>query len=553
MNYTKEQQDLTRKAKLLEYANAERNKGGFNDITIQVGAESISANRMILSCYSKYFESMFRSNMTESYQNTVKIKEADGETTKKVIDYIYSGTIHINKSNVMLLLKTVDFLQVDDLKKDCFKFLETSLTVESCLDLLEVSYLYSYPSPLRHAYQFISDNFIEVTQTDKFKNLSKQETITIFENLDRTLVRETAIYTATINWVKHDHNRKADFLFLFFNLNLQNLSSEFILATIAQEPLVKERNECTNAVLDHLPSKAEEETKMKNEKRQSVSKILCIGGYNIKSTTEVYNISGNADTLYPDLPYNLSSHCSIKFNDFIYCIGGVTEKNNSNPTNKVYRLDLKAANLQWEKIASMNEQRCDFGAVRWGLKLIVSGGYNGVTLSTTELYEPGFDQWKSIAKMNVVRNEHALVVADNKLFAIGGSNNIYALLSSVEQLDSLDGNWKQIKSMNQPRSCLAATVCNNFIYAIGGWSQGKSQKTVEKYDLEDHEWRYVRNMNVGRRRHKACVLDGKIFVIGGINEQHKTVQTIECYDPAKDKWIEIGKTGEFYNHALVTL
>jgi len=45
--------------------------GGFNDVTVEERGESIPANRMVLACYSKFFESMFLSPIKERYQNTV--------------------------------------------------------------------------------------------------------------------------------------------------------------------------------------------------------------------------------------------------------------------------------------------------------------------------------------------------------------------------------------------------------------------------------------------------------------------------------------------------
>ena len=104
------QHNLIRQAKLLQYANTKRNDGDFNDVTIQAGAESISANRMVLACYSKFFESMFLLQLKERHQNTVEIKEFDGQAVKSVIEYIYSGKIDINVCNVMVVLGVADFL-----------------------------------------------------------------------------------------------------------------------------------------------------------------------------------------------------------------------------------------------------------------------------------------------------------------------------------------------------------------------------------------------------------------------------------------------------------
>ena len=130
------QKDLTRQAKLLQFANTKRISGEFNDVTIRVGPECISANRMVLACFSKFFKSMFRSPFKEKYQNTVEIKELDGEAVKAVKEFIYSGKIVVHSNNVLALLGVAEFLQVDDLKQTCFSFMESSLRVDSCYTII---------------------------------------------------------------------------------------------------------------------------------------------------------------------------------------------------------------------------------------------------------------------------------------------------------------------------------------------------------------------------------------------------------------------------------
>ena len=89
---------------VLEYAKINRDEGCFNDVTITAESESIPANRLILSCYSIYFEKMFKSNMRERYEHVIKIQTIEGQSLKTLIDYIYSGTIDISNDNVMGLL-----------------------------------------------------------------------------------------------------------------------------------------------------------------------------------------------------------------------------------------------------------------------------------------------------------------------------------------------------------------------------------------------------------------------------------------------------------------
>ena len=530
-----EQHDLIRQAKLLEYANTKRNTEDFNDVTIQAGAESISANRMVLACYSRFFESMFLSQLKEKYQNTVEIKAYEGKFVKSVIEYIYTGNIDINANNVMTLLSTADFLQVDHVKEICFKFLETSLTVDRCLDVVKASTLYGNAISLQQTSQFISDNFDEVVQQIKFKDLSKHDLMLLLTSIDRNIVQETSIYTAIVTWINYDENRDGEFSSLFLTLDLHNLSTEFVAGTIATEPLVNNSKKCLRAVVSYFA-----ETAIK--KHDHFSKILCVGGNKNNSVFEVFNIHDKLESKYkyPNLPVNLVLHCVLKYNNFIYCLGGIQEKGDYvSVTNKAYRLILKKANSKWEEIASMNKQRFDLGAAIWNDKLVVSGGYrHDTSSSSTELYEPCSNKWKTIASMNEARDKHELIVADCKLFAVGGRNNANADLSSVERLDNVDGKWQHIKPMNEKRSMFAVATYNKYIYAIGGCSL----KTVERYDIAGDKWSFVSSMNKTREGHIAFVTNEKIFVAGGRDKNHKHCKTIDCYDPVTDKWTIIGET-----------
>ena len=542
-----EKTDLIRQAKLLEFANSNRNDGNFNDVTIQAGAESIPANRMVLACYSKFFKSMFLSQLKERYQNTVKIKEFDGQIIKSVIEYIYTGKIDINANNVMTLLSTADFLQVDEIKKMCFDYLEALLTVDNCIDTMKASVLYNNPSPHSRIYQFISENFDETVKTENFKDLSKQDLMQIMENLDRNKVQESSLYSAIISWVQNQQNRSAAFSSLFLLLDLEKLSSNFMLDTIAEEPLVQASNSCLNAVLSCL------KTKNAKQQQSKASKILCVGRTKNKTLIEIHNGVVKSQSRYPYLPRDFSKiQCTLKLDDYIYCIVECKDLFKF----KAYRLNLKEANSNWEEFSCIGEAREYFGAAVWNGKLVVTGGYYGFlsNLNFAQLYEPRCDEWKNIAHMICGRYEYALVVANNKLFAIGGRDERDNDLATVELLNNETEKWTETKPMLEKRSSLAAVTCGNFIYAIGGRSSNNTLKTVERYDCAEDEWIFVKNMNERRSGHAACVLDGKIFVVGGKSVDKKVVREIECYDPESNEWTVTDVTKhDFYCRAIVAV
>ena len=540
----------TRKARLLEYANTKRNIGDFNNVTIKAGAETILANRMVLACYSKFFETMFLSQFNERYQNTIELKTVDGAAIKTVIDFIYSGMVDLNAENVLTLLGAADFLQVDDLKSICFDFLESLLTIHNCLDIVKASIFYNDPSsPLQRTYRLISDNFDEIAQGNKFKELFGQELVFLLANINRPSVPETSVYTAIINWVKHDPSREAEFPSLFLSLDLRKLSTEFVQHKIGEEPLVKNSKSCRDAVVSYF-----------TYLWQQPSQILCSGGNFNKNTglLLMYSSLDKWQNHYPKLPNTLSNHRMLKLDDYIYCIGGTTGWDFRSPSNKVYQLLSKVGDSEWEEIAPMNELRSNFGAATWNGNLVVSGGCSCSYRHTTsvELYEPHINKWRRIASMNESRSGHELVVADNKLFAIGGVNDDpdYVSLSSAERLDSVDGRWKIIKSMNEGRRSFAAVSCNDFIYAIGGYFPEVIFQSVEKYDLCKDEWIFIACMSVERHYHKACVLQGKVYVIGGKKDGFENVKIMECYDPTTNHWNSFGETEEeLYSHAIVAV
>ena len=545
-------------AKLLQYANTKRINGEFNDVTIQAGGQSIPANRMVLSCYSKFFESMFSLSLKERYQDTVAIQQFDGESIKNLIEFIYTGTIDINTDNVMSLLSTADFLQIDEVKEFCFEFLEQVLTIENCLEIIKVSNLYSYPSTLQQAYQFICEHFLEIVHEDNFKTLSLHDLNNLISKLDRNKVQELSVYKAILSWIQHDDNRKSDFPELFEKINLHKLPSDFVADEVAKETLVKSDLNCSNAVMSYLACKVKiSNTKTRFGRDQleptarntnaNQSKVIRIGGEGSKFVAEVYNIFGKSSVNYPDLPAMISRHCSVKVDNYIYCIGG---KIHGKPTNKVYRMNLNKTSLRWEEVASMMTKRMDFGAAAYDGNIVVAGGWAGQTgLNAVELYNVQTNKWKNISSMKQQRDDHAVVAVGETFYAIGGDGN-----NSVEQLNGLNGEWKNVQPMNYSREKFAAVYCNGFIYAIGGDDE-EDGLTVEKYDLTHNHWMVVSNLNVGRYHHGACVLSNKIYVVGGEKiDDGNAAEAMECYNPSIDQWEIIeGAVDDHTLHSLVAI
>jgi Kelch motif len=79
---------------------------------------------------------------------------------------------------------------------------------------------------------------------------------------------------------------------------------------------------------------------------------------------------------------------------------------------------------------------------------------------------------------NAKHHRFAAAVLDNKIYALGGSNNI-STLNDVESYDPLANFWTAGPPMPTARQNFAATVLDGALYAVGGFNNNGFLNTVE--------------------------------------------------------------------------
>ena len=538
------------RSRLLNYANQNRNEGFFNDVTIGVGNQCFSANRMVLSCYSDYFQDKFK--IKNNYQESVKLDDVDEESVKLIIDYIYSATITIEKQNVLNLLKAAHLLKMKDVKDFCFEYLESTINSDNCISGINLAKQYENNSLLNKYYQHLSVHLDEVSDQIEFKNLSAADLESCISNLNRNEVDEMLLFEVILAWTKYNQkNRLNDFPNLFQLIQLDKLSYDYLMYFVSKQEIVEECKHCLKSIIHILP-------KILKSKllKETGSNILSVGGAQTPSKViQVYTLLDEPAKTYPNLPIKLRDHCSLKQDNFLYCIGGRTVDDEKIVTNKVWQMDLNNETLRWEETLPMNENRERAAATIYYGTLVVSSGGDEIFVSKTiEIYKKSFKKWKTISPLQQNREGQSMVVCDGCLLVIGGWCN-KQVLSSVERLTDLTSTWEYVASLQTPRHYFAAVNCKGCVYAIGGQSGDDDDtrlKSVEKYDADANKWVYVSDMRNKRCAHSACVLQDKIYVVGGLNSNGDVVKVIECYDPSTDAWSYVAETvDELYAHSLI--
>ena len=536
---------------LLTYANQNRGQDFFNDVIIKTDSDqNISANRMVLSCYSKYFEKMFKSPMKEQDQRSIEVKDIDGKSLHLLIDYIYTGQIPINSDNVMSVLSGADYLQLDEVKRLCFDFMEKELTAENCFIMLNMADFYGDDLMKSKVYKYISDNLEIFIKTENFKNLSEDDLIQIVLTPNHYQTKQTAKFKSVLEWTTHDKESRSNKLVNFLKLfDLSQLPLTDLKSAIYDD-LFQDNNIFMKMINDqkmHL-SKANKSFKTK-------TKVLSIGG--IENKIKVIKLQGLIHlpvVTYPNLPTGFQAKSSLKVNNYIYCIGGNSE---SGTFKEVVRLNLNEEVLKWTQVTSMNDERVSFGAAVFNDVLVVAGGNgeNNDAIGLTEIYAIGSNKWKTIASLKHKRQGNQLLVCDGSLFALGGHQGS-TCLSSVERLDDMDDKWCDVASMHEARTRFAAVSYGGYIYVMGGLNNRNACiKTVEKYDPRLNSWTYISDMNIARCDHCACIFDDQIVVIGGFLVSKEVKKNIEYFVPTHDKWYMKKETEKslLMQHSLVVV
>ena len=525
--------------RLLHFANQSRSHDFLTDVTVKVKNTYIPAHRLVLSCYSHFFKSMFEVNMKERFQDVVEVELFKGHLIKELIEFMYTQHMDVNNENVIELLRAADYLQQDDAKHFCFKYLQSIIRIENCFDILSAADTFMDDSTKSKAFDLISRNARKILFSDDFKSRSKEVIALCLSNLRNFGAQHTVVYQALLTWIKHDEDvRKSTFTKLFKLVPFTRLSTEFLEHSVLEENLVQENIECYNLAMKILGQK------LAGIDTTNLTKIVSVGGEETGSkVSTIYPVSSDSsdEIKYADLPVKVCAHAVVLFTNILYCLGGCVNSKKSNFSSQVFALHLDNVKLGWEKLAPIHNNVPDLSATVFQNHIIVAGGYeyHKGSLRSVEIFNPEVNQWKIMPSMLICRSGHRLVVCKGSLYAIGGKKSEIAFESSVEKLESLDETWKNASPMRTARSYFAAEQCKGLIYAIGGKMLNTDNlAAVERYDPEADQWSLVSNCIIPRFDHAACVMHGKIYVVGG-NNSTRHAKEIECYDPSINSWIVV--------------
>ncbi|AAF18020.1 gp140R [Rabbit fibroma virus] len=521
-------------ARLLESVRDLRDKDTLCDVTLVTDDDvSIRVHKLILSAASKYFEYMFSHDFIEKDRNVINVC-VEYRSLLPLINFIYSGTLHLTDDTVDSILVASDYLQILEASDLVENFILSRLRAQNCIHYYEFSKRYNRRNIYNAVITTIIHNIVGVLKQPNFKSIELCDLQNILSSDELNVIDEDVCAVILITWLKQNNIKDCP------SVLLEQVRMS-LLSTSVRNLLLKTSCIRNKRYVHYL-------TKIEHSPRPPTQGcILSIGGRiydNITSSPiELYSPVDDVWTTVSYLPTH-RQFFSVAVLDFIvYVVGGLQ---GSVSIASVTSYNVKTN--EWRECTPLKSPRHGCGLVVLRDKLIAIGGKGrNYYLKDVDYWKPPQTTWRKLCSLHEARTNMGAVVAHNKVYIIGGIRSVDepSRLECIDTVECLQNNkWVAKKSLPEPKACLAVASYKHFIYTAGGYAiNGRNTvvtktNTVYLYNTELDDWFHLPTMEIPRNDASLCVLGRDLYVVGGFIGTGYT-NSVEKYNHKTNNWERI--------------
>uniref|UniRef100_A0A914P7B6 BTB domain-containing protein n=1 Tax=Panagrolaimus davidi TaxID=227884 RepID=A0A914P7B6_9BILA len=174
------------------------------DVTFDVEGKLIHAHKYMLSSVSDVLQRM----ISDTWKNgkTIKTEKNSYNDFYEFLTFLYSGNCKLNDENIFSMVDMSEFYQVKELQIKCDDFLsKKEYTKENFLVFFET--LSNYSLPLFEKTLFKAENGINLIESDRFMETSKEIIMKIVNFKDR-FVSEEKLFEKIYEWAENQAKKK---------------------------------------------------------------------------------------------------------------------------------------------------------------------------------------------------------------------------------------------------------------------------------------------------------------------------------------------------------
>ena len=239
-----------------DYLKKIRERGDLCDVTLVHVASSreIRAHKVVLAACSPYFESMFIGEFAEPGDIPIEVEEIEENALELLVDFAYTSRIKLTDQNVYTLFEASDLLQFMGVRNACFRFFKVQMNKSNCIRTWLFAEDHSCTELIDASLKYVECNFLDIVKGREYLNLEHPDLVGKVLSLeDIAVTSEEQVYEAALGWLRHlSDRRKEHAATVFKNIRFPNISREYLLHIVDNEPLIKDDPDCLQQLIDAL-------------------------------------------------------------------------------------------------------------------------------------------------------------------------------------------------------------------------------------------------------------------------------------------------------------
>lgn len=164
---------------MMQRLNIQRRNEDSCDLILEVGSGDdqarLKAHRNVLCAASPFFYNTLNTEMKEKKEGVIRLEEASKGLMEDILEYLYTGHVYISERNAVDLLAMADYLIIPSLKVKSCELISQSMSHTNCLLFYYAAMRYQCTGLQERTRNFILANFMRVTGTDDFLELSRKQ------------------------------------------------------------------------------------------------------------------------------------------------------------------------------------------------------------------------------------------------------------------------------------------------------------------------------------------------------------------------------------------
>ena len=526
---------------LLKRLNLQRGQNYLCDITLVAhGGKEFKAHRNLLSAASPFFERLLQSEMKEKEEGVIRFEDISELILADILEFIYTGSVEINKTNATDLIIAAEYLLIEGLKTKSGRFLEQQqMTSSNCISTLNFAEKYRCEELVINSTKFMLENFASVAESEEFLSLKAEEVETWISNDEIRISAEEDVLKIILNWIELDKSERKDkFKKLFGQVRLALLSRDSLLTLVTHE-LVQKDPDCLTQVLDAIDvvrTASEDIINQSPRKRLETQAIVVGGGEYLLCYLPLLPEKDAWKTMsnLTKPQQNLSQYTKmINFHDQLYTFNGCSTQR----YDPVFNI--------WVTLELGGSHRTEYLDCRGQLYAIhIDDSETTGKTSTVKKFEVESYSWLSFhSSESGCRYDSCFVAAGNCLYVLGGeATRNYShpeYVTVAERFDTIGHQWEKIADMQHERGEAFGVAFRSKIFVAGGKDRSRKEiNSCEVYNITTDEWQFIGSLNVPRSRGSMLCVNGTIYVLGGSRPRYANAYTVEVYDPVGNKWTQ---------------